>query len=172
MSISVSKLMTFTGHKDCVYTLEQSEDPAVFFFGGGRWNVAQWDLRGEDKGVLVAKLEASVYALHFYSPKNTLIIGQNYQGIHVIDVKSKKELASLHLTKAAIFDIKSHNEFLFVGTGDGEIVVVNIPNLTIIRRLKFSGQSVRCLAVNPQEGKLPQAIATIASGSLISRISV
>lgn len=149
--ININKVSSFSGHKDCVYTLEPYKDPAVFFSGAGDGMVAKWDLREEDKGVLIAKMDTSVYALHYYAPGDLLIIGQNYEGIHLIDVESKIEKASLKLTDVAIFAIQSYKGLAFVGTKDGEVIIVQINNLSIVARLQFGSKSARCIAMNPDQ---------------------
>lgn len=153
-NINIAKVSTFSGHKDCIYTLEQYKEPPVFFSGAGDGMVAKWDLREEDKGILIAKMDTSVYALHYYAPEDLLIVGQNYQGIHLIDVESKIEKASLKLTDVAIFSIQSFEGLAFVGTKNGEVIVVQISNLAIVTRLQFSTKSARCITINPGQKEL------------------
>lgn len=150
VKLDVTKRNTFTGHKDCVYTIAPHKENSKFFSGAGDGMVALWDLGEEDKGVLIARLSSSVYALHYKATKDLLIIGQNYQGIHLVDVDTKKEVGSLKLTDAAIFDIQSYGDLAFVSTGAGEVIVVNLPDLTIIKRISESTKSARCIALNPQ----------------------
>lgn len=151
--MQVSKINTFSGHNDCVYTLTEHKDPEKFFSGAGDGMVALWNLEEEDKGVLIAKLSTSVYALNYLALQNVLIIGQNYQGIHLVDVESKKEVGSLKLTKSAIFDIQTYEDLAFVATGEGEVAVVYLPSLTIVKRLRNSIKSARCIAINPADGE-------------------
>lgn len=153
VKLDVTKRNTFTGHKDCVYTIAPHKDNSKFFSGAGDGMVALWDLDEEDKGVLVAKLNTSVYALHYKNESDTLIIGQNYQGIHLVHVETKKETGSLQLTKSAIFDIQSYDNVLFIATGDGEVVVVNLPELSILKRIKQGTKSARSIAVNPKNAE-------------------
>lgn len=154
VKLDVVKKNTFTGHKDCVYTIAPHKENSKFFSGAGDGMVALWDLEEEDKGTLIAKLDTSVYALHYKKEQDILIIGQNYQGIHLVDVATRKEIGSLQLTKSAIFDIQSYDDLVLVGTGDGEVVVVNLPDLTIITRIKQSTKSARCIALNPGQQEL------------------
>lgn len=148
VNLKVSKVNTFAGHSDCVYTLTGHSDPASFFSGAGDGMVALWNLEEGDKGVLIAKMSTSVYALHYIAHREVLVIGQNYQGIHLVDVKSKLEVGSLKLTKAAIFDIQSYEDIALISTGAGEVFVVYLPNLTIVKKIKESTKSARCIAIN------------------------
>lgn len=154
VNLEVSKVSTFSGHRDCVYTLEGFKAPAVFFSGAGDGMVVQWDLREGDKGTLIAKLDTSVYALHYYAPDNCLIIGQNYQGIHLLDIESRKEKGSLKLTDAAIFSIQTHGQLAFIGTAEGEVIVVALKALQIVARLQFGVKSARCITVHPNSREL------------------
>src|SRR5690606_995380 len=131
VKLDVKKIFTFSGHKDCVYTIAPHKEKSKFFSGAGDGMVALWDLDEEDKGVLIARLDTSVYALHYKAAHDILIIGQNYQGIHLVNVDTKKEVGSLKLTSSAIFDIQSFGDLAFVATGEGEVVAVNLPDLSI-----------------------------------------
>ncbi len=152
--VQVEKLSTFTGHRDCVYTLEASAQADQFFSAAGDGMVVQWDLAQPDTGQLMAKVPASVYALHCRPVEGQLWIGQNFEGLHLIDLASRQEIKSVKMTASAIFDIKSHETNLFVATGDGVVTVVDAVSLAVRKHLKASDKSARCLAVNPQTGEL------------------
>lgn len=145
--VNVSKLNTLTGHKDCIYTLEAGSN-SIFFSGAGDGMVAMWDLQQPENGQLVAKLNTSVYALHYIKQSNMLVIGKNFDGIHLLDLSTKKITGSLQLTKTSIFDIKSHNDKLLVGTGDGWILVVDTASLTIYKHIHASNKSARAITIN------------------------
>lgn len=146
--IKVTKLHTLAGHKDSVYSLEGVSD-SQFVSGSGDGMIVLWDLNKPKDGQLIAKLENSIYAIHQESEQGHLLVGHNYDGVHVIDWKSRKELGSLKLTQAAIFSINSYEGVAFAGTGDGEVVVIKINELKIIHRIKLSDQRVRSIAINP-----------------------
>jgi len=151
--IQVTKLHTLSGHKDSVYTIEGVAD-SQFVSGAGDGMIVLWDLEQPEDGQLVAKLDNSIYAIHQESQHGFLLVGHNYDGLHVLDWKNKKELGSLNFTEAAIFSINSHNQLAYVGTGDGEMIVINIPELKIIKRIKLSTERVRSIAVNPVNKEL------------------
>ncbi|MEO9477446.1 MAG: WD40 repeat domain-containing protein [Cyclobacteriaceae bacterium] len=150
--INVHKLKTLTGHKDSLYTLERL-DSQRFLSAGGDGMVVLWDVQNPDVGQMIVKVPASVYALEFNPEKNLLIVGQNFSGIHLIDVESKKELKSLKLTSEAIFDIQSNSEAIFVGTAGGELIQVDW-DFNIVNRVKYSDKSVRAIAKSPSGGFL------------------
>lgn len=146
--MQVEKIDTFSGHRDCVYTLERSLESFQFFSAGGDGLVVKWDLRKPDAGELFAQIPASIYALCFDKVKNQLWIGQNFEGIHLIDVESKEEINSIKITSASIFDIKIFNENAFIGLSDGTIVVMDVEHFTVKKHIKASDKSVRNIAIN------------------------
>ena len=151
--ITVEKLHTLTGHKDSIYTLEGTNE-STFFSAGGDGMVASWNLKDPENGKLVAKVPNSVYSLHWIAEENYLIVGQNFEGLHLIDLKDNKELQSLKMTTSSIFDIQRHQNVLFIATGDGQIISVDYRSFNILKTLKLSDKSVRSLAVYPEKEEL------------------
>jgi WD40 repeat protein len=152
--VKVEKLASFTGHRDCVYTLEQGPLPYTVFSAAGDGMVVSWNLESPDQGELIARIGASVYALHYLPEQHQLWIGQNFDGVHVIDLHEKKEIKSLKITNAAIFDIKSWKGQLFVATGDGALIVMDAETCTVQHQIKASAKSARCIDIDPQKQEL------------------
>lgn len=147
----VEKIDTFGGHRDCVYSLEKGPQSNQFFSTGADGLVVRWNLGRPDLGDLIAKVPASVYALAFHQPSSLLWVGQNYEGLHLIDPDKKQEVSSLKLTSAAIFDIKFYKSDAFVALSDGIVAIVDIEQLAVKKHLKASEQSARSIAINPVE---------------------
>jgi WD40 repeat protein len=152
--IQIAKLQTLSGHNDAIYTLQQSNDPAVFFSASGDGMVVKWDLRSPEEGELIAKLPNSIYALHHLKKQDLLVAGHNYEGIHVLDWKSKVETGSLKLSSAAIFDIQSFGSDVFVASGDGTLTVVDVESLTVKNQVKCAERNARTIAINPLMGEV------------------
>lgn len=150
----VTKLHTLTGHNDCVYTLEPSPSSQHFFSAAGDGMVVLWDQQAPETGQLIAKLPNSIYALHHHAASNLLIAGHNYEGIHILDWENKKEVGSLQLTTAAVFDIKSHHDHVFVAGGDGILQKINLTSLKILAATTPVEKSARCIAVHPTRGEV------------------
>ncbi|GJM27864.1 MAG: hypothetical protein DHS20C17_04990 [Cyclobacteriaceae bacterium] len=149
----VTKLHTFLGHKDAVYTLEPLDGQSKFFSGSGDGMVVKWDFNQPDQGQLVANLNNSVYALQSIPHHNLLVIGHNYEGIHIINLDQNKEQGSLALNSSAIFDIKHFSGKLIVATGLGTVYIVDLKSLSILKSLEFSKKSARCISVNAGTGE-------------------
>ena len=147
--MNIEKIDTFGGHRDCVYTLESGLQSNQFFSAGADGLIVRWRLDRPDLGELVANIPASVYAMALHPVSGLLWVGQNYEGIHLIDTLNKREVGSLKLTSAAIFDIKFHKNDAFIALSDGVVAVLDAEQMAANKYLKASDQSARCLAINP-----------------------
>lgn len=152
--VQVNKIQSFTGHKDCVYTLATADQPHLFFSGAGDGMIVLWDLKNSGDGNLIAKLPNSVYALHHLSDQDILVAGQNYSGIHLFDYKNKKEISSLQLSPSAIFDMQSLGNHLYLASGDGSITDVDLEKWRINKKIIASEKSARAIAINKLSGEI------------------
>ncbi|WP_460538748.1 WD40 repeat domain-containing protein [Echinicola sediminis] len=152
--IQVNKLYTLTGHNDSIFALAEGKDPRYFFTGAGDGMVVQWDLEAPKDGKLIAKLPNSIYALEVDRQRNLLFIGHNFEGVHVIDLNTLKELWSLKVTDHAIFDIKIYGDRAFVGTGDGVITVLDINERSILKHIKLGEKNIRVMDVDRERQHL------------------
>jgi len=143
--VQVKKEHKFLGHKSSIYRVEESSDGKYFFSCGGDGFVVVWNIEDPDNGEVVAKVPNSVYCIGYSEDDDLLYVGHNYDGLHVIDWRNKKEVGSLKLTDGEIFDIKRWKEFIFVATGDGEIIKINAKTLEVDSRVKLSDKNCRTL---------------------------
>lgn len=147
--MQVHKVDTFAGHRDCVYTLDAGASPAEFFSAGADGLVVRWQLDKPDLGTLLARVPASIYALAFEPTQRQLWVGQNYDGIHVIDPVQKQEVRSAQITSAALFDIKFFDDSAWIALSDGVVVVMDTAEFAVRKHLKVSDKSARAIAINP-----------------------
>jgi WD40 repeat protein len=152
--IHVEKIHSLTGHRDCVYTVEASDNDAHIFSAGGDGMIVRWNLLAPEEGELIAKLPNSVYAIHYLSKTDQLIAGHNYEGIHLLNWQEKKEIASLKLSSSSIFDIQSFQNNIFIASGDGSLTVVDLEKWMVKRKMVTSGKSARAIAINPVAGEM------------------
>lgn len=141
--ITAKKLNTFLGHNDSIYTLEQI-DQDRFVSAGGDGMIIIWDLNNPDEGEVMAKVKGSVYAMVFDHEKKVLFVGENNQGIHAIDLNSKKEINSIHLGEVQLFDLKIINDQIWAALSSGEVIVLNA-DLKILKRKKYISERVRSI---------------------------
>jgi WD40 repeat protein len=150
--VQVTRLHSLTGHRDAIYTLAASSSEAKFFSGAGDGMIVAWDLHAPEQGELIAKLPNSVYALHHNDESEMLVAGHNFDGIHLLDWRNKKEIGSLQFTRAAIFDIHQLDERLVIATGDGAVTAIDLKNLVVADRVQHSEKNTRTIAVNSATG--------------------
>lgn len=146
--MNIRKVDTFSGHRDSVYTIISDKTGHGFYSAGADGFVIQWDLRKPDLGNLVARAGTSVYALAMNAHDNALWIGQNYEGIQVLNTQDNKIEKTSKITAAAIFDIRFAGEKALVALGDGVVAVIDVPSFSVQKHIKIAGKSVRSIAVN------------------------
>lgn len=145
-NIEVVREAIFTGHRDCIYALAPGTEN-TFFSAGADGMVVAWDIHNPEKGKLVVKTSNSVYSL--YCLKDFLIVGDNFQGIRMIELLQNKEVRSAAITDSAIFDIKVLQNYILVAAGDGNLIVSDLRDLSTIIKIKKSDLSARCIAIHP-----------------------
>jgi len=149
MKLQTHKVNTLAGHKDCIYTLESGLENQYFFSSGGDGLVAVWNLENPEIGKLVAQVPQSVYALKLIKEHNQLLVGQNTEGLHLIDLEQTKELRSLKTTHTSIFDIQIVSDLILVAYADGSIQQINIDKWSIQNVIKPTDKSARSIALHP-----------------------
>ncbi len=145
--VQIEKIMTYTGHSDAVYTLECGMGPHQFYSAGGDGNVVEWNLNKTDSGRLIVKVPASVYSIRLVPERHLLIVAQNYEGIHLVDILSNKEVGSLQFTKSAIFDMKVVNGLLLAATGEGKLYVIDLANLRVVQEVGVCDKNLRDILI-------------------------
>lgn len=155
--VQVRRLHSLKGHSDAIYALATNETGNVVFSGSADGMVVMWDLDSPSDGKLIAKLPHSVFALHVLPLDNLLVAGHNFEGIHLLDYSSGKEVASLPLGHAHVFDLKSFEDDLWVALGDGTVTVVDMAHWRIKTKINHSEKSARSLAINAAENEIAVA---------------
>lgn len=147
VKVTVKKVTTLSGHKDCVYNLSNGITENKLLSCAGDGMVVEWDLETPENGVLLSKMNNSVYALALSEENKTLIAGDNFDGIHKINLQSQKEEGSLKITNKAIFAITYFLDNILIGDADGNLFVIDQEVTFIKRKLKISENSIRSIAV-------------------------
>ncbi|MDB5262530.1 MAG: repeat protein [Adhaeribacter sp.] len=155
-SIQVQKVATLTGHQDCVYTLEQGGQPAIFYSAAGDGMVVAWDLENPGEGELVARVSTSVYALRWLPEQKLLVVGHNQNGLQVLDVPGKKIVKSVALGGGAFFDIAYAPglQKIYVGAADGSLFMLDSREFNVLQMRQYAPKSVRCIAYNAARNEL------------------
>ncbi|SHJ77905.1 WD domain-containing protein, G-beta repeat-containing protein [Reichenbachiella agariperforans] len=145
--VEITKIHTYTGHKDAVYTIEPGGEDHLFYSSGGDGHVIEWDLHNYENGRLIAKVDSSVYALCYVPEHDILIVGQNYEGIHLIRLSDRSEAGSLQLGKLAIYDIQYTQGLILVACAEGEFFIIDMKSLKVLKRSVMSEKNLREILV-------------------------
>lgn len=151
--MEIKKLAALTGHTGSIYTLLHSSSAAnVFFSGSGDGMVIRWNLDDLTSGVVVAKVQGSIFSLCSL-PNDILLIGQMNGGISVISLKEKKELRSLLYQQGAIYDMlyDSVSSRVLTVAADGTLAVLDNNTLKLSKTVTLSQKSIRQLALHPEQ---------------------
>jgi WD40 repeat protein len=119
--IEVKKVHTYIGHNDSIYTLESVND-RQFLSAGGDGMVVLWNLENPAEGEVIAKTNGSIYAMVFDYENEKIIVGENNEGLHLIDFRQRKEIGSVKVGNHQIFDLKLRKNEIWVGLSNGEVV--------------------------------------------------
>ena len=146
--IQAEKITTLAGHRDCVYALEKSHIENKFISSGGDGLVAIWDLDNPEIGKLIAQVKNSVYALRLIEEREQLLIGENMEGLHLIDLKKYEEIRTLKTSHNAIFDILYTPSYIALAHADGSVQIISTENWYTKFALQLSQKSARALALH------------------------
>lgn len=163
MKINVEKIDTFTGHRDCVYTLEKGTAPHLFYSAAGDGLVVEWNLKSPDLGKPIAQLNNSVYALLNDNEKNELWVAQNTEGIHILTTQKKEIVKSIPIAAKSIFDLKQKYQQVWVATSEGILYRID-KNTYQIESLWIANSSIRALDFHPN---LPILAAATSDNTIV-----
>ncbi len=145
--MQIERIDTFSGHRGPIYALEQGVEDKLFYSAGSDGWVVQWNLEKPDVGKVIAQIEGSVYAMRMEPESSILWIGQNYEGIHGVDVGSQARIFSISLPKQAIYAIQFWDSQVWVGHDGGLITVLDRATRQVIRHVKAGQKRVRTMCL-------------------------
>ena len=141
--MEIQRIDTFSGHKAPIYSLEEGREPHFIYSAGSDGWVVEWNLQKPDLGKVLAHIEGSVYCLKLDRSTNIFWIGQNFEGIHGVQVKDQSRVFSIAMPKKAIFDICFLDNQVWVAHDHGLISVIDRESQQIIKHIKSSDKSAR-----------------------------
>ncbi len=143
----VKRVNSLKGHRDSVFALDFHKDQNLVFSAAADGMVVLWDISQKDLGKIIARLPSSVYAIRYMPSENHLLIGQNFDGVHLIDLNSKKEIASVQLTKSYIFDIQFNDKYIIVAEGQGRVFLLSRNDLKVLHVWDETDKSARSISL-------------------------
>jgi WD repeat-containing protein 61 len=150
-------IATLAGHRDAVYALAGRAGSDRIFSSGADGLVVAWNVADPAQdGELLARVDNSVYALLELPARNLLVLGQNFQGVQVIDLQDKSLAYATALPPVAIFDLmySESRQRLYCALADGTLAVLRGTDFRLENLLRLSDKSLRCLALNEAKNEL------------------
>ena len=144
----VTKLNTYEGHRDSVYTLTPNVDMinGGFFSAGGDGTIARWQ-QGEPEARGILQASMAIYALLEIKVrgKNILIAGQSDGTLYWVDLAENKLIKAVQAHQDSIFDLLylPETETLLASSADGCISAWKGTNF--LYRTPISPESLRTM---------------------------
>lgn len=154
MNFEINKVAEYKGHKDSIYHLSEGVSPNDFFSGSGDGYIVQWF--SPEEGRPFVKVNNPIYTFE-KTNNDKLWVGENNNGLHLIDISEKKVETFLKIGKASIFSILTFETKTFVGNSLGFIHIIDNKTNIFDKHLQVSEKSIRSLAVHPQKRELAVA---------------
>ncbi|MCO4294183.1 WD40 repeat domain-containing protein [Solitalea sp. MAHUQ-68] len=148
------------GHRNPIFTVENSQKEHIFFTGGNDLGVVEWSLKKMAFVKVLMPVQSSIYALHAPSfGKNILVVGERSGKVSVFDFEEQKVAAVLAFHSSPVFDIKSSKRLnqLYTASEDGCIGIWSLDTYQKIYSFKASDQTIRAIAIRPDEKQMAVA---------------
>ena len=149
--MEIQRIDTFSGHKAPIYSLEDGREPHIIYSAGSDGWVVEWNLQKPDVGKVLAHIEGSVYCLKLDRSTNIFWVGQNFEGIHGVQVNDQSRVFSIAMPKKAIFDICFWDNQVWVAHDHGLISVIDRESQQIIKHIKSGDKSARKFCLMGQD---------------------
>jgi WD repeat-containing protein 61 len=155
------RLGTLAGHRDSVYALAGGPASEQVFSSGADGLVVAWNAADPAQdGELVARVENSVYALRELPDLGLLAVGNNFQGVQLLDIAARQLAYATALPPLAIFDLAyaPSRKRLYCALADGTLAVLQGPDFRLDKLLRLSQKSLRRLGLH--EGRAELAVGS------------
>ncbi len=150
-SLEINRKFLLKGHKGAIYSLTNA-GKGKFFSGGADRQIIEWDLESGE-GKLIAHSSATIMSLLYLEERGLLLVGQTEGGVHLIDLKERKEIKLLKGHQSYIFDIlwlEEKNEVIF-SSADGSISVWSADTFERLYHSQLCQGKVRKMDLDPMK---------------------
>jgi WD40 repeat protein len=139
----------FIGHKDAIFSLGFEAESEIFYSGAGDGFIVEWKLDGSGDGKLICKLPRPVYTFKILRELSILLAGTASGNLHVIDLKSSKEIKNIEAHTLGLYSIETSGDKLITAGGDGLIRIWSLLDFSLLQTLSYSNKSARTIALKP-----------------------
>lgn len=154
MHFSTKKLATLSGHRASVFAVVPGAEPHTVLSGAGDGWIVKWSLDDPDTGKLLAKVDTNIFALHYITSTQTLLIGDMHGGVHWVKPHDPSATLDVAHHKKGVFAIIEMGEYVLTLGGDGLLTRWSIAKQRTIDSLQLSHQSLRSIAYAPDRNEL------------------
>ena len=147
-------LHTFTGHQNPVYALVKSDKEGIFFTAGNDKGVVEWSLKKMAFVMVKLPVQSSVYYLHNHNDQ--LFIAERSGAFSVFDFIKQEIVARVNAHPKPIFGMRTiaYKNELLTSSEDGTVAIWSLENFKELYRLPISTDTVRCIAISPDEKEI------------------
>lgn len=146
MKMELNKYSQWLGHKGPVYTLALIDEHS-FVSAGSDGLIIKWTPDNPVQGLVIAQTGEQIFCSHYISSASLLVLGTMSGYLLAIDLKQQILLHKIDLSCGSVFSIQSDDQFLYVATQSGVLIVFN-HLLESVNQLAISNLSLRCIAIN------------------------
>lgn len=154
--LEMELVATLAGHQNPIFALERGYFTNTFFSGGNDKGVVEWDLETKAFKRILCAVSSSIYALHLIPNTSFLAIALREGKVMIVDVENQKLIASIQVSKKAIFALQSiptKNELVVVGE-DGVASVWCLTDYKKIYEFAISSNTIRTIALSHDQKKI------------------
>ena len=121
--MQLSKVLEMKGHNAPIYSLDFYK--GLLYTGSGDTFVAAWDYSSGVQSSFSIKTDASVFSIYCIESLGLLAIGSSCGSVYIVDVNSKKQIASLNGHSEAIFSFLFDvlTGYFYIGDAQGNLSV-------------------------------------------------
>lgn len=149
--MEIDRIDTFSGHRAPIYSLEEGRESHFIYSAGSDGWVVEWNLQKPDVGKVLAHIDGSVYCLKLDRFTGIFWVGQNFEGIHGVQINDQSRAFSISMPKKAIFDICFWEHQVWVAHDHGLISVIDKESQQFIKHIKAGDKSARTIRLVGQD---------------------
>lgn len=142
------KLAQFQGHSDCVYCVIPGPEPGSFISSGGDGQVVLWNVAEPDRGRLLARVKGSVYTLCLIPEEELLLIACNRDGLHLLDLKTEKEIWNMASPETHWFRSRRHGQTISLSGSKGTFLQVEWKEKKV-NTFQLGADDLRAFSISP-----------------------
>lgn len=167
MSYSLNLKATYTGHRAAVYALAAGDTAGTIYSAGSDALVVAWGIDNPQTGEVVAQAETSIFCLAFLPEHNILVAGNQYGGLHWIDLSKRVATKNVLQHDKGVYKLLAYgNNTLFSLGGDGCLTRWDISKAKAVETLKLSHKALRSVTLQLNEKGEAQLLIGSSDGCI------